>query len=182
MHRVLHLTTGVLLALACAWPATSNAQSVDSSVQLEQVRTAFVAAGYQVENPLIWEWMQPPVSTFRVHDTAQDRVLLVLVYPSARAAVDARLQAEVNDQMRQAGRPVTSGGEGPHLVTGYGPSTWLGNVALVETSESALSRAFSEQTERDAQMSGTALANWTPPDVAVHLEFIQALTTSVTNL
>ena len=182
MHRVLHLTTGVLLALACAWPAMSNAQSVDSSVQLEQVRTAFVAAGYQVENPLIWEWMQPPVSTFRVHDTAQDRVLLVLVYPSARAAVDARLQAEVNDQMRQAGRPVTSGGEGPHLVAGCGPSSWLGNVALVQTTEGELTRTFRAVHAVDDPMDATPVVALPLANVAVDFDFVQALVTSVANL
>ena len=182
MHRFVKTITAVVLGAASVWPVAASAQSVEAGTQLEQVRGAFATAGYQVEAPLSWEWTQPPVSTFRVHDTARNRVLLVLVYPNSGAAVTARLQAEANDQLRQAGRPVTSGGEGPHLVNGYGPSAWQGNVALVQTTEGELTRAFRAQNDRDNTMDSAPMAELPPTNVAVDLDFVQALVTSVANL
>ena len=182
MYRLLRPITALVLAAVSVWPLAASAQSDEPGMQIEQVRAAFVSAGYQVESPLNWEWTDPPVSTFRVHDPAHERVLLVLIYPSAGAAAATRLQAEVNDQMRQVGRPVTSAGDGPRLVTGYGPSAWRGNVALVQTTEGELTRAFRAQNDRDNTMDGAPLAELPPTNVAVDLDFVQALVTSVANL
>ena len=86
----------------------------------------------------------------------------MLVYPSSGAAVAARLQAEVNNQLRQAGRPVTIGRESPRLVTGYGPSAWRGNIALVQTTQGELTRAFRAQHDTDNLMDGTPVGSSRP--------------------
>ena len=145
---------------------------------VEQLRSAFNATGYQADPALNWDWTSPPVSSFVVHDARRDRVLMVLVYPSVSAAEAARLQA--------AARDADSGqtGAGPHLVNGFGPSVWTGNVALVQTTQSSLDRDYQLQVDRDTgvRVDPDLVREPSLPTVAVDLDFQQALETSVANL
>jgi hypothetical protein len=181
MYRSIRFLAMSLVAAACLWPVAAGAQSTDSS-QLEQVRSAFVSAGYQVEEPLTWDWMRPPVSSFRVLDPSHDRVLMVLVYPSSTAAIAGRLQAQAHDDALSGGRPIIDSGVGPHLVLGYGPSTWRGNVALVQSTETELARIYRAQTDRDNGVDRDPLGESAPLALAVDLDFLQALDASVVNL
>jgi hypothetical protein len=135
-------------------------------MSVEQARSAFAAAGFQLEPTLTWDWTSPPVSTFRVHDLARDRLALVLVYPSSDDAARAR-------------------GRGPSLVVGYGPGAWRGNVAIVQTTQAELDREFRLQNDRD---NGVLSIDqdlvqdpaWRP--LAVDLDLQQALDVGAVNL
>jgi hypothetical protein len=183
MHRSIRFLATSLVAAVCLWPAAAGAQSTDSG-QLEQVRAAYASAGYQVEAPLTWDWTRPPVSTFRVRDPGHDhdRVLMVLVYPSSSAAIAGRLQAQAHDEALSGGQPIIDSGVGPHLVFGYGPSTWRGNVALVQSTDSELARIYSTEAYRDMDVDRAPLAESAPLALPVDLDFLQALDTSVINL
>ena len=178
MYSPLRLLAASLLAAASLWPITTSAQTDDSSAMVERVRSAYNLAGYQVDAPLTWNWTRPPVSTFRVHDAAHDRVLLVLVYPSQSAAIAGRLQGEAHDEALTGGRALLDSGYGPHLVLGFGPSTWRGDVALVQASESVLANAYT------AQAGGMGLDGLTlgQNNAAVDPDFLQALDNGVANL
>ena len=159
-------TFGLAMALSalCFWPVGAAAQSISTSASVDQVRAAFVTRGYQVDLPLKWEWTSPPVTTFRVTDQTRDRLLVVLVYPGADAAQSAARR------------------EGARLVLGFGPSTWRGNVALVQTSPADLNRAYRAQNALDDGMDGDRLVD--PPLIGtrVDFDFLEALDTSVTIL
>ena len=158
------------IAHAQADPATASVMSVD------QARAAFSTAGYAVGQPHMWDWTQPPVTTFEIQDQARDRVVMVLVYPSDSAAQLGRLQAEAHEEGLASGAP--------HLVTGYGPSTWSGNVALVQTTPTQLQQAYRAQTDRDNGVYDEAdrvQGDPNRPAMAVDLDFQQALQNGAVN-
>jgi hypothetical protein len=175
MSRSKGLAVVVALAIGClsSLAGSANAQLVSESV--EQARAAFAGAGDQVDAAHTWDWMAPSFSSFQVRDTASDRVLMVLVYPGADAAQAARLEAAAHEQALNAGIPVSDAA--PHLVTGYGPSTWMGNVALVETTGSQLDRLYKAQLDRDTGLSVDPQLTQDPIDagVAVDIDFQEAL-------
>jgi hypothetical protein len=105
---------------------------------------------------------------------------MVLVYSSATAAEAARLEAEAHEQALNSGIPLLSD-LGPHLVVGYGPSLWDGNVALVQTTESELAQAYQSQVDRehiDVDMADAG--NRTAPPVDA--DFQEVLQSSLVNL
>jgi hypothetical protein len=170
-------------ASVCLWPVAASAQAqpgplTTSTMSVEQVRNSFTSAGFQVDRTLNWEWTSPPVSSIQVQDLAHNRVLMVLVYADTAAADLGRREALANDPQP------SSAGLGPHLVTSYGPSVWRGNVALVQTSQSELRRAFQIQNERDNAMSmtGDLLQEPEVANYAVDFDFQQALDNSAVNL
>jgi hypothetical protein len=122
----------------CVWPAAVvQAQDVphsDVTLTVDQVRGTFAGAGFQIDGVHNWDWTSPPVSTVQIHDQSSGRVLMALVYPSSAAAQAARFQAQAREPADQ------SGSYGPHLVAGFGPSLWHGNVALQQTTQSELDR------------------------------------------
>jgi hypothetical protein len=148
-------------------------------MDVDQIRSAFVASGYQVGDTHTWTWTQPGFAALRVSDEVSGRVLTVIVYPSVDAADTARLQAA-----RAQTQNATSS-TGPYLVTGFGPSVWNGNVALVESTQVLLERLYQRQVDRDNGVldelppSG---ADDERPLVAVDLDFQQALVRGAANL
>jgi hypothetical protein len=72
----------------------AHAQDANASpvFSVEQVRSAFSSAGYQVDQAQDWTWASPPVTSLQVYDSAADRVIVVLVYPSTTAAQAALLE------------------------------------------------------------------------------------------
>jgi hypothetical protein len=168
MHRSITTLAAGLAAALCLWPVAAMAQDAPptSGPTVEQVRGAFAGAGFQVDSAINWDWTAPPVSTFRVHDSAEGRELMVLVYPNAAAA-----QLASN--------------HGPRLVIGFGESVWRGNVALVQSTQAELNRAFQLQLERENGMLVEEPALTGEPGLptyAVDLDFLRALDNSAANL
>jgi hypothetical protein len=83
----------------------------------DQLRNAFIHSGYAVDQPLIWSWLSPPLTSFHAYDQRLGRMLLVQVYPDQAPTVLL-----------------------PRLVPGYGPPVWFQNVALAEASNVELAR------------------------------------------
>jgi hypothetical protein len=187
MNRFVRSLAAGLAAAVCLWPVAAGAQEAQpqsvSGLTVEQARGAFSGAGFQVDEALNWNWISPPVSTFHVHDLAHSLIVLVLVYPNATAAQSGRLQAEAAEEAQYPDQVAVSGA-GPHVVVGYGPSVWRGNVALVQTTQSELDRAFEQQQNRENGVyvdSGPSLQS-SLPSFAVDLEFQQALDNGAANL
>jgi hypothetical protein len=175
MSRSKGLVVVVALAIGCLSLLAGSAYAQPAADTVEQARGAFARAGYQVDAAHTWDWMAPSFSSFQVRDTANDRVLMVLVYPSADAAQAARLEAAAHEQMLNVESPERDAA--PRLVTGYGPSTWIGNVALVETTGYQLDRIYKAQVDRDAGLYVDPQLMQSPigADVAVDPDFQQAL-------
>jgi len=179
------LVAASLAAAVCLWPMVGWAQDAQppsgSALTVEQAVDAFTGGGYQIDQPLSWDWMSPPVTTFQVSDTAKGRVLMVLVYPTAEAAEIGRSQALAHEaELYPASGALR--GYGPHLVDGYGQSMWRGNVALVQTSQAALNHGLRVQNDRESNLYvGTIDVDQSDiaPSVAVDLDFQQALQVAV---
>ena len=183
-HRLLIAS----VAVACLWPAAgaAQAQELPASTPLmtvDQARSAFATAGYRVDQTYNWDWTSPPVSSFQVRDPGNERVVMVLVYPSATAAQAGRLGAQAHEHALAAGQPVRSA-SGPHLVVGYGQSLWDGNVALVQTTESQLERLDRAQADLANGVYRDPIVARDPgvPDFVVDLDFLQALQNGAVNL
>jgi hypothetical protein len=179
MYRPTRSLVASLAVAASLWPIATSVQAQDVPrgdrvLTVEQVRGAFRGAGLQVDQPLNWDWMAPPVESFQVHDVAQDRVLMVLVYASADEAETARALAQSRQQTVS----------GPHLVVGYGPGIWTANLAMVQTRQSDLDRLYQAQIDRDMGFnSGSDIVHDSNlPSIAVDLDFRRVLETSVVNL
>jgi len=157
---------GAIVAFGAA-PFAASAQSTDLTV--DRVRSEFVADGYQVSAPLNW-WTNNHVATFTVSDASgqNDRIVMVLVYPDTATA---QTETAGSDQLA-----------GPRLVPGYGPALVRQNVALVESTQQALSQRYtSEQASQEvADFGATAVMPAAPAPVtrAVESEFISALDAS----
>jgi hypothetical protein len=177
------LVSALIAAYVCGLPPISSAQETTPpgaapALDSNQIVAAFASSGYQVDEPHTWSWTQPPFTSVRVRDLATGRVLSVLIYPSAAAAEIARLQAA-----HAQGQSVISS-TGPYLVTGFGPSLWMNNVALVESRESLLERLYQAQVDRDngvLDVQSAALADERPA-VVVDVDFLQALLNGAVNL
>jgi len=173
--------SGLMIAASLSLSAgAAHAQEATASLPLsvDQVREAFSTAGYQVHQAQNWNWTSPPVTSFEVHDSSNGHMVMVLVYPSATAAEAALLEAETHEQALSAGTQTDAGGS-PHLIAGYGRSVWNGNVAMVETTEGDIERAYQAQVDRD---SGLSMAPQAPVlEYSVDLEFLQALQANTVN-
>jgi hypothetical protein len=138
------ILAGSLLPLsASAQPTPAAAPSDDTSLSftVDQARDSFISTRVQVDQPTTWSWTSPSVTSFQVHDGS--RVLMVLVYPNVTAANAARHQAESTDALQGN----SAGFGSPHLVDGYGPSTWMDNIAMVQTTTETLNRQFQAQAD-----------------------------------
>jgi hypothetical protein len=170
MHISIRSVVAGLLLMQSLAPLTAAAQSAEpspsSSMIIEQSRSALVGAGFLLEPTLTWDWTSPPVSTFRAHDVARGRIALVLIYPSADAAALARAH-------------------GTTPVDGYGPSSWNGNVAVVQTSQAELDRIARIQTDCDNGVLSPdqdLLREPDSPTLAVDFDLLQALFSGAANL
>jgi hypothetical protein len=152
-------------------------------LSVDQVRSAFSSAGYQVDQAESWNWTSPPVTSFEVHDASTGRVVLVLVYLSTAAAQAAMLDAETHEQALGAGAPNNETGS-PHVVAGYGRSVWDGNVAMVQTTAADIERAYQAQIDRDNGLNAEPPAGLSgaQPESSVDLDFLQALQQGTINL
>jgi hypothetical protein len=162
----------------------AHAQDATASpvLSVDQVRNAFSSAGYQVDQAQAWNWASPPVTSLQVRDSATDRVVMVLVYPSTTAAQAALLEAETHEQGLNAGLPANGGGA-PHLIAGYGRSVWDGNVAMVQTMQADMERAYQAQIDRDSAVDAAPApgASATQSEFSVDVDFLQALQQGTVN-
>jgi hypothetical protein len=182
MHRISRVVATSLLVAGTLLPAAASAQTAPV-MSVDQARSAFSGAGYTLDESHAWDWTWPPVTSFAVHGPNDGRILMVMVYPSMTAAADARQLAESHEQALNAGQQVVRSG-GPHLVYGYGVSTWNGNVALVQTTQDQLSRVYDAQVNRDMQSVGDVglVGDSSTPDTTVDIDFLRALEGSAANL
>jgi hypothetical protein len=187
MSRSTRLLVASLTIAVCLWPAAAatahDAPPSDATLTVDQVRGAFASAGFQVDVAHHWDWTSPPVSTFQIHDPANGRVLMALVYPSSGAAQTGRLQALAREQEDNPGS-ITLSGHGPHLVPGFGRSAWRGNVALVQTTQSELDRMHRLQNDCDPGLLvvDTNVLRESSPPSAVDYDFQQALASSAVSV
>jgi hypothetical protein len=163
-------------------PAAAQTQTDSASgpfITAEQARDAFMNAGYKAD-PIIDRAGRTPslqtlLRTFDVHDPANRRMVMVLVFPSVEAAGLFRTTLAMDGETN---RP------DPLLVTGYGPSLWRGNVAMVESTESNLARVAQLQAGQDTGIYADPSGGPDPraPDIQVDLDFQQALNSSDVNM
>jgi hypothetical protein len=118
---------------------------------VDQLRQDFARRGYSVEPSIDWEWLSPPVTTFRVHDPHRGRALLVQVFADEAVAQTA--------QQRAAPVPC------------YASSTWARNVALFQSTEDSL-RACMAATAPDGM--GPAPDHPRTADLAAHRASVDA--------
>jgi hypothetical protein len=142
------------------------------SLSVDDVRDSFVSNGFIVDQSHSWTWMEPSFTSFQIHDSTSDRVLLVLVYSDSTAAQTAHAQALAHEPDNTTGMPGN-----PHLVEGYGPSIWIGNVALVESTEPELDRIFRARLDSANGVEVDTNLAWehTVSTRAVDFDFQQAL-------
>jgi hypothetical protein len=191
MHRSTRSFVAGLAIAAGAWLVAGSALAQEAPpaarvlnrvLNIEQARGAFSAAGYQVDQALNWEWTSPPVSTFQVHDLANGRVLMVMVYPDAAGAQTGWRQALAREPQQSPAGVVAA--SDPHLIAGYGKSVWSGNVAMVQATQAKLDRVYQLQADRDngIYVDPDLVQEPTFPDLVVDLDFQQALQSGAVNL
>ena len=151
---------GALALVSAALPGGVGAQAPGRlDFTAEQARAAFVRAGYQVDPPASWEWLSPPITTFRVHDASRDRVLLLEVYPDAQ-------QAQIGLRRSRA-------------LDTYTASTWIHNLTLSEATEgdyaqraaAALTRSIGMQIAAEGEDQSAA----NRAGASVDLEYMAAV-------
>ena len=156
--------------------AQTQADPADAPVlTAEHARDAFARDGFEVDAITNWGWSVPTLRTFKVRETASERVLMVLVFPTSQDAGLLRGQLALHEE---------STTPDPYVVAGYGPGVWSGNVALVQSTESQLALVAQLQADQDdGQSPDPAVVEAArAPDIAVDVDFQEALTKSVTNL
>ena len=158
-------------AIVAVVPLTSaGAQPVAGpTLSPEQVRSQYLAQGFQTSEPITW-WTNGS-TTFTVEDPTEQnsptgRILMVIVYPDAAAAAAERHA-------------------GAHLVPGYGPSLFQGNVALMQSTRSELARRYAAELNAGdptsvAQVGEQALV--AEPTYPVGLDFLAVLQDGLANL
>src|SRR5205085_12204945 len=67
MHRSSRSFVASLAIAACLWPAAAaHAQEAPGAgLSVDQARSAFSSAGYQVDTAYSWDWTSPPVTSFQ---------------------------------------------------------------------------------------------------------------------
>ena len=97
MHCATRSLLATVSAAACLVLVARSAQAQlttpeEPLLTVDQVRDAFTARGYQVNQVKTWDWTSPPATSLQIQDLASGRALMVLVYSSATPAQAARLQ------------------------------------------------------------------------------------------
>jgi hypothetical protein len=184
MYRIgRSVCSGLIVAASLSFSAgAAHAQEAPGS-GFDQIRDAFSTAGYQVDQAHAWNWTSPQVTSFQVHDSTTGRVIMVLVYPSATAAETAQLDAAMHEQAVDA-VGLTDDAVAPHLIAGYGRSVWVGNVAMVQTTQADIEREYQAQIDRDNGLGvlPPASAKAAQAESSVDVDFLQALQRGTVNL
>jgi hypothetical protein len=135
MTRLLLVPLVYAILLTLAAPATGVARAVPRILTPEEVRAAFLRAGYLVGEPAPWSGEVSMLAVRRPEATLGDRPLLrVFVFANEDAAASEHRRAHAADEARSNRPIVASDDRGPRLLTGYGASVWRHNVAVVQAS------------------------------------------------
>jgi hypothetical protein len=190
MNRATLRSLSVVLtsAIVALWPLAAGARPASAAdLTPDQVRAEFLRQGYRADAPTTW-WTNQ-VTTFTVVDPAEQaspsaRIVMVLVYPDAATAQAERSRAQGREAADLLGR--FTGDRGPHLVPGYGMSTWRQNVALVQSTRRELEERFAAELDLENMVlisTGAAVAATPAPAIyAVDFEFLAVLDGGVVNL
>ena len=148
MNRSTLLSLSAAFVTIVAWSPQAAAAEPGPAMTASEVRALFVSQGYRAEGQVTW-WTNH-VTSFSVFDPTEQasptaRIIMVLVYPDIATALVERSRAEASEAAETA-RAFTDT-HGPHLVPGYGFSTWRDNVAVVQTTQGDLQRRFSEELD-----------------------------------
>ena len=175
---IVSLASAFAGAIVAVSPFAANAQvAPNTDFTPDQLRAQYAAYGYQTDAPVTW-WTPDHVTTFHVSDPSSDRVAIVLVYPDSATADQERARAQARDD--------DAAGMGPHLIAGYGYSTWRGNVALVESTTDELVRQYAAEQATDNQVKTGTLPTVEPPNpaptYAVDLDLISVIDGDTVNL
>jgi hypothetical protein len=167
------LSSAAASAIVALGPiASAGAQSIgEPSLTPEQVRSQYMAQGFQASEPITW-WTDGS-TTFTVEDPTElnspsARILMVIVYPRAEVAAAERR-------------------DGAHLVPGYGPSILQGNVALMQTTRAELTRRYAAELNGNDPSYVRTTADPEPelvaePSYLVGLDFLGTLQVGQANL
>jgi hypothetical protein len=147
-------------------------------MSVDQLQVTFAGAGYRADRvsssadglSIVF------VTDFFQQQTPDARVLMVLVYPDAGAAQQARELAEANT-------PGLAGS--PYLIPGYGPSVWFDNMALVQSNWGVLEARYQAQVEADMGTpvrTGLDEDQLGHPSVVVDLDFVALLQRDLADL
>jgi hypothetical protein len=168
------VTFALLSTSSSAAAAQTAAQVSVTSVTMsvDEVRTSFVSGGFQVDLPHAWTWMNPPFTSLQIHDPASQRVLMLMVYPDSAAARTARTQALTHEPAAVE----------PHLIEGYGPSLWNGNVAMVQSRHPELDHLLQTRMDDASGVEVDTNLAWEHSVTAdaVDMDFQQALDNAAT--
>jgi len=163
------ISTASLAASTSPAAAQTAVQASAPSIRMsvEEVRDAFMSGGFQVDQPHAWTWMNPPLTSVQVHDPTSQRVLMLLIYPDSASAQTARMQALAHEPAQTE----------PHLIEGYGPSIWNGNVAMVESTQSELDHLMQTRLDETNGVEVDTNLAWehSVSNDAVDMDFQQAL-------
>ena len=164
-------------AMIASMPLTASAQSMPNhDLTVDEIRADYIAHGYQVAKPITW-WTAEHPTTLRVADPTDDRVLMVIVYPDSATAQAALSNARAQDPSDSAA--------GPHLIPGYGFSTWRQNVAFVESTWDDLSRQYAAEQAREGLTmteSSTVLEEPAAPTYAVDADLLNVMNPEIADL
>jgi hypothetical protein len=108
---------------------------------------------------------------------------MVLVYPDLATAQAERSLARAHQASDSTYASMSD--IGPRVVPGYGPSTWLGNIALVESTLGQLGQLYSAQHTQDDPGAISADLEQPTPELVMHavdLDFLAALDNGTVNL
>jgi len=135
MSRVLLLPLVFATLHILAPPATGAAEAVDRALAPDEVRAAFLRAGYLVGEPSPWSDGASMLAVWSPEATQADRPFLrVFIFADAATAASEHRRAHARDEAYRDRLIAASDDRGPQLLTGYGASAWRHNVAVVQAS------------------------------------------------
>jgi hypothetical protein len=102
MNRSIRTLVAVFTTAVCLWPASlaasaQEAERVEQTLTVAQIRGTYLEAGFVLDQPNHWDWTSPPVTSFRIRDRTSDRTLMVLIYADGAAAQTARVHAQAQN-------------------------------------------------------------------------------------
>ena len=130
MNRLtLLLTSAFAASMTALAPAITNAENAPSAFTAASLQAQFAGCGFQATRVSI----QGPVAWVAISDqTDVGRNVAAFVYPDTSTAYAARMTAEMRESPMFDDQVAYSNALGPRLLPNYGPSTWVGNIALVQ--------------------------------------------------
>ena len=146
-----------LVILGGALATAARAPSTQTEPTVDEVRTAFVEAGFVASLPVVN--LQEDVVSFSVVSangalpTWGQPTLRVFIYSSEASAQAAHRLAQARDEGNRSVTLAYSDDRGPQLLSGYGLSVWRKNVALIQVAPIDDTGAYPSQIDCDMGQS-----------------------------